>query len=76
MKELVTFIAQSLVDDPDQVRVTAVKSERSVSYEVKVAPGEMGKIIGRGGRVIYSIRSLVKAASAKTGERAYVDVMD
>jgi predicted RNA-binding protein YlqC (UPF0109 family) len=75
MEELVAFIVRSLVDNPDDVTVAALESSSGVTYEVTVAPGDVGKVIGRSGRVIQSIRTVVKAIAAKTGERAYVEII-
>jgi predicted RNA-binding protein YlqC (UPF0109 family) len=75
MEKLVELIVRSLVDNPEEVSVTAVDSDGGVIYEVSVAPGDAGKVIGRGGRIIQSIRAVVKAAAAKTDQRAYVEVI-
>jgi uncharacterized protein len=75
MEELVAFIIRSLVDNPDDVTVAALENSGGVTYEVTVAPGDMGKVIGRSGRVIQSIRTVVKAIAAKTDERAYVEII-
>ena len=74
MKELLTYIVQSLVDHPDEVSVTERKSNYSgeTIYEVRVADGDMGKVIGKQGRIAKAIRSVVKAAS--TRDHAHVDV--
>ena len=75
MEELVEFIVRSLVDYPDEVSVEAVEGDGGVTYEVSVAQGDAGKVIGRGGRIIQSIRAVVKAAAAKTDQRVYVEVI-
>ncbi|HEY3411466.1 MAG TPA: KH domain-containing protein [Armatimonadota bacterium] len=75
MEELVEYIVRSLVDYPDEVSVEAVEGDGGVTYEVSVAQGDAGKVIGRGGRIIQSIRAVVKAAAAKTDQRAYVEVV-
>ena len=69
MKELVEFIARSLVDNPDDVQVTEVEDEGSVIIELRVAPDDMGKVIGKQGKIAKSIRTLTKAAAAKEGKR-------
>lgn len=74
MEDLVDYIVRSLVDHPDDVQVEAVEDSGGVTYEVHVAPGDAGKIIGRNGRIIQSIRTLVKAAAAKLDQRAYVEI--
>jgi len=67
---------KALLDLPDEVTVTTLDTAGTVTYEVTVAPSDMGKIIGRNGRVIQSVRTFVKAAALKTGERAYVEVVN
>lgn len=75
MEELVETIVRSLVDYPDDVQVDPVEGDSGVTYEVSVASGDAGKIIGRGGRIIQSIRAVVKAAASKTDQRAYVEII-
>ncbi|MDI9480610.1 MAG: KH domain-containing protein [Syntrophomonadaceae bacterium] len=75
MKELVEFIARSLVDNPDDVQVTEVEDEGSVIIELRVAPDDMGKVIGKQGKIAKSIRTLTKAAAAKEGKRVGVEIM-
>lgn len=73
MKELVEVLVKSLVDAPDQVQVDQVDSSRSVVLEVRVAENDMGKVIGRQGRVARAIRTVVKAAAVKDGRRVSVE---
>ena len=75
MKELVEFIARSLVDNPDDVQVSEVEGEGSVIIELRVAPDDMGKVIGKQGKIAKSIRTLTKAAAAKEGKRVGVEIM-
>lgn len=75
MKELVEYIARSLVDEPDSVRVSEVDLEHMTTYEIEVAPDDTGKLIGRQGRVVKSIRSVVRAAAARQGKRVTVEVI-
>lgn len=75
MKELVEFIARSLVDNPDDVQVKEVEEEGSVIIELRVAPDDMGKVIGKQGKIAKSIRTLTKAAAAKEGKRVGVEIM-
>lgn len=75
MKELVEFIARSLVDSPDDVEVTEVEGERSIIIELRVAPDDMGKVIGKQGKIAKSIRTLTKAAAAKEGKRVVVEIL-
>ncbi|MGI6357550.1 MAG: KH domain-containing protein [Bacillota bacterium] len=75
MRELVTYIAQALVDHPEQVEVTEVENERGLVLQVKVADEDIGKVIGRQGRIAQAIRSLVKAASSHDPRRVTVDIL-
>jgi uncharacterized protein len=76
MKELVEFIVKSLVDNPDQVEVHEVDDRSATIVEVAVAQPDMGRVIGRGGRVINSIRSIVQVAAAKQGQRVSVEIIE
>lgn len=75
MKELVEVIAKALVDDPDSVIVKEVEGEGSTVIELKVAAEDMGKIIGKQGRIAKAIRTVVKAASTKTGKHIVVEIL-
>lgn len=74
MKELVEVIAKALVDFPDEVVVTETESEKAIIVELKVAPADTGKVIGKGGRIAKSIRSVVKAAAAKDDKKVIVEI--
>ena len=75
MKGLIEFIAKSLVDSPDEVAVTEVPGERATVYELRVAPDDLGKIIGKNGRTARSMRIVVSAASTKAGgKRAVLEI--
>ena len=63
LRELVTFIAKSIVDNPEQVEVNEVEGERAVVFELRVAPEDMGKVIGMKGQVIHAVRAFVQAAA-------------
>lgn len=76
MKELVTFLARELVDHPDEVRVTQVEGENSIVLELRVAPGDMGKVIGRQGRVAKALRTVVKAAAPRGGKQVHLEIVD
>ena len=77
MDALVEYLARSLVDEPDEVSVESFEEDDgTVVYEIEVAEGDVGKIIGRGGRTVNALRTVVKAASAKSGHRILVDVLD
>lgn len=74
MQELVTFLAQSLVDHPDQVSVTQTEGPEAVILELHVAEDDMGKVIGKQGRIAKAIRSVVKAATAKSSKPVFVEI--
>jgi predicted RNA-binding protein YlqC (UPF0109 family) len=75
MKELVEYIAKSLVDDPSQVRVTETMRGPSTVLELQVAPEDMGRVIGRDGRVANAMRVLVRVLAAKQGKRINLDIV-
>ncbi len=75
MKKLVEVIAKSLVDNPDEVVVTETENGEEILIELKVASSDMGKIIGRQGRIAKAIRSVVKAASSKSEKKVVVDIV-
>ena len=74
MKELVEVIAKALVDNPDEVVVTEKEEGKTLVLEVKVADSDMGKVIGKQGRIAKAIRSVVKAAAAKEDKKVIVDI--
>jgi hypothetical protein len=76
MKELIEFIATSLVDDPTQVRVSQEYHGAKVFLRLKVAKEDMGRVIGRQGRVANAMRSLLNVSAARQGKQAYLDVED
>ncbi len=75
MKELIEVLAQSLVDRPDEVVVTQTDKGNEIVYELKVAEDDMGKVIGKQGRIAKAIRTLVKAAASKTDKKVVVEIM-
>jgi uncharacterized protein len=75
MKELVELIAKSLVDNPDMVQVNEISGEQSIILELKVAPEDMGKVIGKQGRIAKAIRTVVKAAAIKENKRVAVEII-
>jgi predicted RNA-binding protein YlqC (UPF0109 family) len=76
MKELVEFLARELVDDPESVVVTETADDRGLLFTVNVAPEDMGKVIGRGGRTAKAIRTVVRAAATRQGIDVRVDIAD
>lgn len=76
MKELVELIAKSLVDDQEQVEVREIDNGgRSVTVELRVAPQDMGKVIGKQGKIAKAIRTVTKAAAAKAGKKVNVEIL-
>lgn len=75
MKELVEVIAKSLVEHPDEVVVTETENEKTILVELRVAPSDMGKVIGKQGRISKAIRSVVKAASSKEEKKVVVEIL-
>ena len=76
MKELVEVIAKALVDHPEEVAVTQREEKKAIVLELRVADSDMGKVIGKQGRIAKAIRSVVKAAAAKEEKKVIVDIMD
>lgn len=76
MKQLIELIARSLVDKPDAVQVNEIEGEKTTVYELRVGPGDLGKVIGKNGQTAKSIRILVNAASAKLGKRAVLEILE
>ena len=76
MKDLILFIAKSLVDNPDQVEVNEVIGEKSTILELKVAAWDRGKIIGKEGRIIKAIRIILNSASAKLDKRTTLEIVE
>ena len=76
MKELVEVIAKSLVDHPEEVVVTQTEESNAILVELKVAPSDMGKVIGRQGRIAKEIRTVIKSVAQRDGKRVTVDILD
>ena len=75
MKELLAYVAQNLVEHPEAVSVSEQVNDGEVILELRVAPDDMGKVIGKQGRIAKAIRSVVKAAAAKEDKKVVVDIM-
>lgn len=75
MKELVEVIAKALVDNPNQVVVTQTETDTTITLELRVAQEDMGKVIGKQGRIAKAIRNVVKAAASKQDKKVMVDIM-
>ena len=76
MKDLVEIIAKSLVDNPNEVHVNEIQGEQDLILELKVAPEDMGKVIGKQGRVAKAIRTVVKAAALNENQKVVVEIID
>ena len=76
MKELLLYMAKNLVDNPDAVSVNEITDEDGLVLELRVAPEDMGKVIGRQGRIAKEIRTIVKTVAQRTGEKVTVDIVD
>jgi predicted RNA-binding protein YlqC (UPF0109 family) len=76
MKELVKFIAQALVDNPEQVQVTEIEGEQTSVIELKVAKEDLGKVIGKQGRTARAMRTILSAASTKIRKRAVLEIIE
>ncbi|MEA3402209.1 MAG: KH domain-containing protein [Armatimonadota bacterium] len=75
MRELVELMVRSLVDEPEQARINEVAGESIVVYEVSVAESDLGKVIGKGGRIANAMRTIVKAAATKMDRKATVEIL-
>ncbi len=75
MKELLEFVAKSLVEKPDEVSVTQTESETSIVLELRVGEGDMGKVIGRHGRIAKAIRTVVRSASAQEKKKVIIEII-
>ena len=76
MKELLTYVAQNLVEHPEQVSVTEAEGDGETVLELRVAPEDMGKVIGRQGRLAKEIRVLVRSLAQRSGKRVSVEIVD
>ena len=76
MKELLLYMAKNLVDEPESVSVTEVESEDGKVLELRVAEGDMGKVIGRQGRIAKEIRTIVKTVAQRSGDKVTVEIVD
>ena len=76
MKELLTYVARNLVDHPEQVSVTEIDADGGTSLELRVAPEDTGKVIGRQGRIAKEIRTLIRSVAQRSGKRVSVEIVD
>ena len=75
MEELVEYLARGLVDEPDEVRVVRAERDGNVVLELHVAPDDVGKVIGRQGRIARALRTIVRASGARSNERALLEIV-
>jgi uncharacterized protein len=75
-KDLVEYIAKSLVDDPSGVEVNMIEGEKSTILELKVAESDIGKVIGKQGRIAKAVRTILSAAATKSGKRVVLEILD
>lgn len=75
-KDLVEFIARALVDEPEHVEVAMIEGEKSTILELKVAEDDIGKVIGKHGRIAKAVRTILSAASSKSGKRFVLEILD
>jgi predicted RNA-binding protein YlqC (UPF0109 family) len=76
MKEFIEFVVRALVDHPDQITIVEVEGTRTTVYELRVAQGDLGKVIGRGGQTAKAMRTLLSAISARQGKRAVLEILE
>lgn len=74
MKDLILYLAKSLVDNPDQVQITETENESTIVYELTVDPDDMGRVIGKHGKIAKAIRAIVKSASYKLPKKVVVEI--
>lgn len=75
-KDLVEYIAKSLVDDPESVNVNLIEGEKSTILELKVSQDDIGKVIGKHGRIAKAVRTVLSAAASKSGKRVVLEILD
>ncbi len=75
MKQLIEYLVKELVDDPEQVNINEVPGDEATTYEVRVAPDDLGKVIGKQGRIANALRTVAKAAAMKHKKKVYVEIV-
>jgi hypothetical protein len=75
LQALIEYLVKALVDEPEQVRVSAVPGAEAITYEVRVAPNDLGKVIGKQGRIANALRTVAKASAMKQKRRVYVEIV-
>ncbi|MBD3284915.1 KH domain-containing protein [candidate division WOR-3 bacterium] len=76
MKDLLEYMVKSLVDNPDNVMIDEIAGEKTIIYELRVGEGDLGKVIGKEGRMAKAIRTILTAASMKKGKRAQLEIIE
>lgn len=76
MNELIDYVVRALVDHPDDVRVTAIEGDRTMIYEVRCHAKDIGKVIGKSGKTVAAIRTILSTAASKVGKRAVLEVVE
>lgn len=75
LKALIEYLVQNLVDEPEQVSITEVPGDEATTYEVRVAPNDLGKVIGKQGRIANALRTVAKASAMKNKQKVYVEIV-
>lgn len=75
MQQLIEYLVKALVDEPDLVNITEVPQDEATTYEVRVAPGDLGKVIGKQGRIANALRTVVKSVAMKDKKKVYVEII-
>lgn len=75
MKPMIEYLVKELVDEPDQVSIIEIPGEESTTYEVHVAPGDLGKVIGKQGRIANALRTVAKAVAMKDKKKVYLEII-
>jgi hypothetical protein len=75
LKQLIEYLVKALVDEPDQVDINEIPGEDATTYEVRVAPEDLGKVIGKQGRIANALRTVAKAAAMKDKKKVYVEIV-
>ncbi len=75
MKQLIEYLVKALVDEPEQVDISEVPGDEATTYEVRVAPDDLGKVIGKQGRIANALRTVAKAAAMKDKKKVYVEIV-
>jgi len=75
LQQLIEYLVKALVDEPDLVNITEVPQDEATTYEVRVAPGDLGKVIGKQGRIANALRTVVKSVAMKDKKKVYVEII-